>query len=113
MLRRDLVSSGRVVDGASAATVGAEMQSLHPPHWADAEPGDNSGTAVRQVRGKYQSGVDQQFMSLLMIVAGVHFLVCCANLARLLISRGRARTAELAVRAPPRERRGPGPCASC
>ncbi len=90
---------GRLADGASAATVEAEMQSLHPTHWAAAERGDNSGTAVRQVRGMYQSGVDEQFMSLLMIVAGVLFLVCCANLAGLLISRGRARTAELALRA--------------
>ena len=89
---------GRLADGASIVNANAEIQSLRPLHWANADRGDNSGAVVREVRDNYQSGVDEQFMRLLVVVGVVLFLVCCANLAGLLISRGRARSAELAVR---------------
>ncbi len=89
---------GRLADGATLADATAEMPTVLPEDWRDAEPGHNSGLRVTAARGAHLSGVDRDFLNLLAGVGVVLLLACCANLAGLLLSRGRARGHELAIR---------------
>lgn len=89
---------GRLADNVEIPGATAEMTTVLPQDWRDAEPGEDSGIRITAVRGAYMSGVDREFLALLGIVVTVLMVACCANLAGLLISRGRARAHELAVR---------------
>jgi len=89
---------GRLADGASVADAAAEMPTLVPAAWRDAEDGHNSDLRATAARGSYLSGVDRDFLNLLTGVGVVLLLACCANLAGLLLARGRARGHELAIR---------------
>jgi predicted permease len=92
---------GRLAPGQSIEHASAEMATLVPHRWKYASEGDNTGVAVLAERGSDRDKDDStiRFMTILFLVAGVLLLVCCANLAGLLISRGEARAHELAIRA--------------
>jgi predicted permease len=92
---------GRLAPGRRTEDARAEMATLVPYRWRYAAEGDNSGIIALPERGSDRDKDDStiRFMTILFLVAGVLLLVCCANLAGLLISRGEARAHELAVRA--------------
>lgn len=91
---------GRVATGRTVQEANAELSTLIPASWRN--PKDaycNSGVTVYRPRGEARRQVvDVQFVTLLACVATVLLLVCCANLAGLLVVRGLSRSRELAVR---------------
>lgn len=89
---------GRPAAGSDVEAVRGEMRALIPPRWHDAEPAENSGVSVAVARGAEPNPSDTRFIELLSWVAGALLLVCCANLAGLLIARGRSRRRELSIR---------------
>ncbi len=89
---------GRLADGVSIEAASAEAATLIPTDWHGAGPGRNSGALVVPTYGTNPSPSDRQFVQLLALVVGVLFLVCCVNLAGLLIARAKVRTRELALR---------------
>ena len=74
-----------------------------PPSWLTAKENENSGITVFRARGVMDLNTGRRsqirFTELLACVAGVLLLVCCANLAGLLIARNSARSREFAIRA--------------
>ncbi len=89
---------GRLAEGRVADDVRAEFATLVPQHWSRGDEAENSGITVYGMREIDRPGADVGLATLLGWVAGVLLLVCCANLAGLLIARGNARVRELAVR---------------
>ena len=89
---------GRRAANGSLDEVSAELATLVPEHWRGAASGENTGIRVELPRGSNRSAATTQFVKLLFVVAAFLFVVCCANLAGLLISRGSARTRELSIR---------------
>jgi putative ABC transport system permease protein len=88
---------GRLAPGRTVEETNAEMATLVPAPWAKAPEGDNTDVIVYRDRGT--GGEDElRFVRLLTLIAGVLLLVCCANLAGLLLARGAARARELAIR---------------
>ncbi|HEV2444503.1 MAG TPA: ABC transporter permease, partial [Candidatus Sulfopaludibacter sp.] len=94
---------GRLRDGYTLEQAHAEIATLLPPSWAAAKKFENSGLTVLPARGTLDVNVGRtgeiRFVELLAGVAGVLLLVCCANLAGLLIARNSARSREFAIRA--------------
>ncbi|HLY20153.1 MAG TPA: FtsX-like permease family protein, partial [Bryobacteraceae bacterium] len=94
---------GRLKDGVSVDQARAEMPTLLPPLWATAPEGENTGVNVFRARGALHPDLTRaeqlRFVEILSAVAGLLLLVCCVNLAGLLIARNSARARELAVRA--------------
>jgi predicted permease len=93
---------GRLAEGRTVEEARAEMAALVPHKWAKATKGGNTGATVLHAKGASDPDVTRggkvRFIKLLAWVAGVLLLVCCANLAGLLISRNSARSREFAIR---------------
>ena len=93
---------GRLRDGVTVEQARAEMTTLMPFAWANAPEGENSGITVLPARGVEHPDLvprsELRFIELLAAVAGVLLLVCCVNLAGLLIARNSARVREFAIR---------------
>jgi hypothetical protein len=97
---------GRLAGGRTVEQARAEIAALVPARWSTAKEGENTGLTAFSPRGadldtepaisRSQNG---RLVTLLSLVAGLLLLVCCANLAGLLIARGSARARELAIRA--------------
>ncbi|HYC32514.1 MAG TPA: ADOP family duplicated permease, partial [Gemmatimonadales bacterium] len=105
---RDLFLLGRLAPGATtddvAARLGVVADRLHdayPDSWTDVTGAARVVTVVPErdarlfpsIRGPVSA-----FLGVLMGVAMLVLLVCCANLANLLLARGTARRREMAVR---------------
>ncbi|SPF53229.1 conserved membrane hypothetical protein [Candidatus Sulfopaludibacter sp. SbA4] len=93
---------GRLRDGYTVEQARAEMTTLTPQSWAAAKEGENTGVKVFPLKGVLHPDIvrssEVRFVELLASVAGVVLLVCCVNLAGLLIARNSARTREFAIR---------------
>jgi hypothetical protein len=95
---------GRVAEGRTVEQVSAEVQTLRPARWPYAQEGQNTGvTAFRPrdaIRYDNFAAVFSQtrLINLLLGVAALLLLACCANLAGLLGTRNAARARELAIR---------------
>ncbi len=89
---------GRLKAGASLETAQAEVGGLLPSHWQGEELGANTGAIVSPVRGTQPGKQERVALALLATAAGLLLLVCCANLAGLLLSRARQRSSELSIR---------------
>jgi len=94
---------GRLRDGFNVEQARAEMAALVPQSWETANEGENTGIMVAHARGVFHADIvrrsEIRFIELLVGVAGVLLVVCCLNLAGLLIARNSARTREFAIRA--------------
>ena len=92
---------GRLAEGHTVAQATAEMTSRLPPAWRTAAGDRNTGVTVFTPRGAdlRAEREDEESVTLLGLVAGLLLLVCCANLAGLLMARSAARTRDLAIRA--------------
>ncbi len=94
---------GRLAEGRTVEQASAEMATLLPPWWTAAQEGGNTGVKVSSARGVSHPDLvrseEIRFIEVLSSVAGVLLLVCCVNLAGLLIARNSARTREFAIRA--------------
>ncbi len=89
---------GRLVQSRSLEAAATEASAIIPPRWHDADTGENSGATVRLVRGTQPGEADHRLLRLLAWMTGLVLLVCCANLAGLLLVRSRGRHRELAIR---------------
>ena len=93
---------GRLRDGYTVGQARAEMSTLLAESWAAAKEGENTGISVLRATGVLHPDIvrrsEVRFLKLLAGVAGVLLLVCCVNLAGLLIARNSARTREFAIR---------------
>ena len=99
--RRGLAVYGRLKPGVTTAQAQHELKSLAATLAAE-HPKENAGwsaTAVpcTQARMFEDSGMGV-FAAMVMSVAGLVLLIACANVANLLLSRGRARAKEIAIR---------------
>jgi predicted permease len=89
---------GRLAPGRTVADAAAELPTLMPSSWEHAPVGENSGIRVTQPRGATSDPAQKRFVSVLVGVAVVLLLVCCANLAGLLTAQSAARSGEFAIR---------------
>jgi predicted permease len=94
---------GRLRAGYTVEQARAEAATLVPQSWATAKEGENTGATVVLARGAMHPDLTRRgqwnFVRMLAGVAAVLLLVCCLNLAGLLISRNSARTREFSIRA--------------
>jgi putative ABC transport system permease protein len=93
-----LAMIGRLAPGRTAEESAAELTTLMPRSWINAPKGENSGIAVAHPRGATSDGSQIQLMRVLIAVAIVLLLVCCANIAGLLTAQGAARHHEFGIR---------------
>ncbi|HJR50057.1 MAG TPA: ADOP family duplicated permease, partial [Gemmatimonadales bacterium] len=105
---RGLWLVGRLGDGATVeevrgqlAVVAARLHGAYPETWTDVAGKPRRVTVLPEREARIFPGIRgpvTQFLGLLMTVAGLVLVVCCANLANLLLARGTVRRGELAVR---------------
>jgi predicted permease len=89
---------GRLAPGRTVGDAAAELRTLAPPAWNRARPGENRAVLVSAVKGVGSERDSTQLVTTLSAVACVLVIVCCANLAGLLMAQGAARTREFAIR---------------
>ena len=89
---------GRLAPGRTLADAAAEFPTLMPEAWRHARKGENSGIAVKEPRGLSEDDDDPRLVRILTGVAVVLLLVCCSNLAGLLIAQSAARAGEFRIR---------------
>ena len=93
---------GRLAGGRTIEEARAEVAALGAALWAGAAEGENSGATVVFLRGSADNDRSRRsevrFVTLLAEVAAVLLLICCANLAGLLMARNSARAREFAIR---------------
>lgn len=105
---RGLSLVGRLRDDATTemvqtqlALVAARLHAAYPEGWTDVSGAPRRVTVLPEREARIfpsiRGGVTQ-FLGLLMGVAALVLVVCCANLANLLLARATARRRELAVR---------------
>lgn len=105
---RGLFIIGRLAPGATLATVQASfdviarrLHEAYPQYWSDMheEPraitllSERDSRVLPQLRGAVVG-----FFALLMTVVGLMLLICCANVANLLLARAASRRSELSIR---------------
>lgn len=105
---RDLFLIGRLAPGATLAmaqarfrVIGRQLHDAYPQFWTDVhkEPraitllAEHDARVIPQLRGTVVG-----FFALLMTVVGIMLLICCANVANLLLARAAGRQREVAVR---------------
>lgn len=105
---RGLFVVGRLAPGGTLpqaesrlAVVARRLHAAHPEAWTDVSGAARVVTVVPEREARVFPSVRgpvRAFLAMLMGVAGLVLLVCCANLANLLLARGTARRRELAVR---------------
>ncbi|HEX6107187.1 MAG TPA: ABC transporter permease [Gemmatimonadales bacterium] len=105
---RGLVLAGRLLPGATLADAQARLavvaRRLHAEHrdsWTDVTGNSRVVTVLPEREARvFPSirGTVRGFLAVLMGIAGLVLLICCANLANLLLARGSTRRRELAVR---------------
>jgi len=98
---RGLAVKGRLAPGATARQAAAEA-SVIASGLAQAYPATNRDWSAA-IRTEFQSRVDESpgdamLVRTLLVLAGVVLLIACANVANLTLSRGMARSGEIAVR---------------
>ncbi|MGE0040852.1 MAG: ADOP family duplicated permease [Vicinamibacterales bacterium] len=89
---------GRLTPGHSMEEARAEVPLRLPHRWADPGLPQKLGVALVNPRGVGADRRSDQMITMLMLASVVLLLVCCANLAGLLVARGSARLGELGVR---------------
>ena len=100
--RRDFAIKGRLREGVSIAAARSEMLAL-AKSLEESFPATNRGVGAT-VRGEIQQRMesdgigDATASAFLFALGAVVLLIACANVANLMLNRGRARTRELAVR---------------
>ena len=105
---RDLAVMGRLAPAVSREELGARLdvvaRQLHrayPDSWTDVTGAARVVTTVPERDGRLFPSIRgpvRAFLAVLMGLALLVLLVCCANLANLLLARGTARRREMAVR---------------
>ena len=105
---RNLFLTGRLADGATAAeararleTVAGALHATYPGQWTDRTGAARAVTVLpeREARIAPQiKGPVSAFLAVLFGVSALVLVVCCANVANLLLSRAVARRREIATR---------------
>ena len=105
---RGLFLVGRLRDGATVeqahsqlTVVGARLHKAYAQQWTDHSGASRVVTVLPERDARIFPSIRgpvSQFLALLMGVACLVLVICCANLANLLLARGTARRREMAVR---------------